>query len=133
MRTSFKSLRHAVDGLSHAFVTERNLRLFGVLYLLSLMLGIALQISLWEWQIVIVTGGIFLSFELINTALEHFTDAFDTHSQSVHSSAIKATKDIAAGASLMCAMAWATVLCFVFLPHLWAWWQLQSDVHMSEL
>lgn len=133
MHNSLKSLRHAVDGLSHAFVTERNLRLFGVLYLLSLMLGVALQISLWEWQIVIVTGGIFLSFELINTALEHFTDAFDTHSQSIHSSAIKATKDIAAGASLLCALAWAAVLCFIFLPHLWEWWSNQWSVHRSEL
>jgi len=67
---------------------------------------------------IIFSGGIFLSVELINTALERFTNAFDAHSQSIHSPAIKATKDIAAGASLVCAVAWGVILCMIFLPKL---------------
>lgn len=133
MRNYFKSLGHAFEGLFHAFLTERNLRLFGIFYLLSLMLGVTLRIALWEWQIVIFTGGVFLSIELLNTALEHFTDAFDAHSRSIHYSAIKATKDIAASASLVIGMAWGLVLCFIFIPHLWIWWLDQWGTNMSGM
>ncbi len=133
MRNYFKSLGHAFEGLFHAFITERNLRLFGILYLLSLMLGVTLRIALWEWQIVIFTGGVFLAIELINTALEHFTDAFDTHSKGIHFDAIKATKDIAASASLVIGVAWGLILCFIFVPHLWEWWIAQWASDMSTM
>lgn len=133
MQNYFKSLGHAVEGLFHAFLTERNLRLFGVFYLLSLMLSVTLRISLWEWQIVIFTGGVFLGIELINTALERFTDAFDTHSRGIHYSAIKATKDIAASASLVCGISWGLVLCFIFVPHLWDWWLAQWSTDITTM
>lgn len=118
MRPYISSLRYALEGLCHAFATERNLKLFGALYLLSLVLSATLSIDAADWQMVIFSGGIFLAVELINTALERFTDAFDRHSQSIHTSAIKATKDIAAAASLVCALAWAVILCMIVLPHL---------------
>ncbi len=116
MRHYYQSLRYSLEGLRHALVTERNLRLFVGLYALSLILGCLVTITIRDWEMIIFTGGIFLSVELINTALERFTDAFDAHSQSIHSSAIKATKDIAAGASLVCAVAWGVILCMIFLP-----------------
>lgn len=128
-----KSLRHAFDGLVHAFLTERNLRMFGWFYLMSLMLGVILRLSITEWAIVIFSGGMFLAVELVNTALEHFTDAFDTHSKGIHFSAIKATKDIAAAAALVCGGAWGILLCFLFVPHLWEWWMAQWEVNMSGM
>lgn len=122
MRGYLKSLGHALEGLAHAFVTERNFRLFTILYVISLLLGIFFGISIRDWEIVIFTGGIFLGFELLNTALEHFTDAFDSHSKSIHTSAIKATKDIAAAASLVCAIAWGIILIMIYLPYLVMLW-----------
>ncbi len=116
-----RSLRFALDGLWHALKTERNLKLFTFLYVLSLLISGALHISLLDWEIVIFTGGIFLAFELINTAIEHFTDAFDDHvkAQNDHkTAAIKATKDIAAGASLVCAVAWGVILLMIFVSNL---------------
>ena len=128
-----KSIGHAFDGLVHAFLTERNLRLFGWFYVISLMLGVILHISIAEWAIVIFSGGIFLAVELVNTALEHFTDAFDTHSKGIHYNAIKATKDIAAAASLVCGVAWGLMLCFLFVPHIWEWWLAQWDGNTSGM
>ena len=119
MRHYYRSLPYALDGIWQAFSTERNLKLFTALYAISLLISWILQIAPRDWEVVIFTGGIFLAFELLNTALERFTDAFDRHSQSIHTPAIKATKDIAAGASLICALAWGVILCIIFVPHLW--------------
>lgn len=116
MKAYFRSLLYSLQGLRHALATERNLRLFTALYVLSLIFGNLVKITARDWEFIIFTGGIFLAVELINTALERFTDAFDLHSQSIHSSAIKATKDIAAGASLVCAIVWIVILCMIFLP-----------------
>ena len=133
MRGYIKSLGHAFDGLVHAFLTERNLRLFGWFYVISLAFAVALHISLIEWGIVVFSGGMFLAIELVNTALEHFSDAFDTHSKSIYTPAIKATKDIAAAASLICGVAWGFLLCILFLPHLWEWWIAQWEVNMTGM
>lgn len=116
MQHYYRSLRFSLEGLFHALKTERNLKLFTALYVLSLIISTLLQLSVRDWEIVIFTGGVFLAVELLNTALERFTDAFDRHSQSIHSPAIKATKDIAAGASLVCAVAWIVILSMIFLP-----------------
>lgn len=118
MHFYIRSLRFAYAGLRHALATERNLRLFSCLYALSLVVAGILDVTLRDWEMAIFSGGIFLSVELINTALERFTDAFDAHSRSIHSSAIKATKDIAAGASLICALTWVAILCIIFLPNI---------------
>ena len=117
MRSYVQSLLYALAGLSHAFQTEKNLKLFTVLYVLSLAIAAGVQVRSRDWEVLIFGGGIFLSFELVNTALEHLTDAFDDHSKSTHAKAIKATKDIAAGASLVCAVAWGVITLMVFWPY----------------
>ena len=115
------SLRYALEGVWHAFTTERNFRLFAGLYALSLVLSWMWDVSIRDWQIVIFTGGIFLAVELVNTAVEHFSDAFVAHAKREndhHTAAIKATKDIAAAASLVCAIAWGAILLIIFWPHI---------------
>ena len=124
MRSYLNSLRYALEGFVQAFRTERNFKLFLALYLLSFVLGWLFGIGPRDWQILIFTGGIFLAVELINTALENFADAFDTHTKSQndqHTRAIKATKDIAAAASLVCAIAWGLILLIIFWPHISGW------------
>lgn len=121
MRPYIRSLGYALSGLWHAFTTERNLKLFLAFYILSLIIAEILSTTRLEWAIVIFTGGTFLAFELLNTSLEHFSDAFRDHTRShddSHDSAVKATKDIAAGASLLSLIAWGITLSFVYWPHL---------------
>lgn len=121
MSAYIKSLGYALEGLFHAFTTERNLKLFGMLYIISLAAGYVFKIDRRDWEFLFFAGGVFLTIELINTALEHFTDAFDTHSKNqndIHTHAIKCTKDIAAGASLVCLLAWGSVLAIIFWPHI---------------
>lgn len=115
-----KSFLYACDGITFALKTQRNLKVFTIAYLLSLLLGWFLQLQESEWPFVVFAGGMFLAVELVNTALEHLSDAFHDHSlkQDDHyHDSIKATKDIAAGASLVCAVIWLIVLALVFYPH----------------
>ncbi len=121
MRPYVQSLGFALNGLRHAFATERNLKLFGALYVLSWIIAAALKINRFEWTLVIFSGAVFLAIELINTALEHFSDAFDDHSKAqddIHEHAIRATKDIAAGGSLVVAVAWGMTLLLTYWPHI---------------
>ena len=121
MSPYLNSLRYALEGLQCAWKTERNFKLFVALYILSFLLGWFLGITARDWQVLIFTGSIFLAVELVNTALENFADAFDTHSKSQndhHTQAIKATKDIAAAASLVCAIAWGAILVIILVPRM---------------
>jgi diacylglycerol kinase len=120
-----KSLRYALEGLWHALTTERSLKLFVALYALSLIVSWLLHIHARDWEMVILSGGLFIAVELVNTALERFADAFYAHAKAqndLHTKAIKATKDIAAGASLVCAVGWIVILAMIYFPHVYLWW-----------
>ncbi len=120
MKQFVSSFLYALEGIAHALSTERNLKFFSIGYVGSLIIGWILQIDQGEWPFIVFAGGMFLAVELVNTALERLADAFHDHSlkQDDHyHESIKATKDIAAGASLVCAVVWVSVLILVFVPH----------------
>jgi diacylglycerol kinase len=120
MKQFVQSFFYAIEGIAHALKTERNLKIFTAGYILSLGIGLMLNLEQSEWPFIVFAGGMFLAIELVNTALERLADAFHDHSvkQDDHyHDSIKATKDIAAGASLVCAVVWVSVLILVFVPH----------------
>lgn len=115
------SIRYALAGQSHAFRTEFNLKLFLSAYVISLLGALPLRLDLTQWALLVFSGGMFLTVEMINTALERFTDAFDRHTKGqndIHFDAIKLTKDIAAGASLIAGGVWVLVLAILYLPNM---------------
>lgn len=121
MRNYARSFCFACNGFFHAVRTERNLKLFVAGYVGSILVSLVLQIDGFSWAFILFSGGTFLAIELLNTALEHFSDAFDSHSKKqddIHYAAIKATKDIAAAAALVSALAWVAVSLIVLLPPL---------------
>ena len=122
MHRYIRSLGYASEGFLHAMQTERNLRLFFLGVLCSLLLAAFFHIDTSDWIMVLVTGGTFLSVELLNTALERFTNAFYKHIEEAkdthkHHKAMKTTKDVAAAASLVTAIAWTAVMIIIFWPY----------------
>ena len=117
-----RSARHAYLGLREAMRTERNLQIFAFWYVAVLLLGIYLQLVWIEWIVILFAGGIFLSVELLNTALEWISDAFDDHLKAGHQSedflAVKMAKDVAAGASLVSLIMVIVILTIIFVPYL---------------
>lgn len=95
--TLVQSFRYAWCGIVTACTEERNIKIMFVIGVLSLILGWILQITYYDWCILILLNGGMIFSELINTAVE---TVVDLASPEIHPLA-KRAKDIAAGAGLV--------------------------------
>ena len=109
------SLKCALAGLRSAFRTESNLRWHGLFVLLSGLLALFLSFSVESWAILLVTWGLVVSAELLNTAIEKLADII----QPQHDERIRQVKDISAAAVLVTAIVAALVGLLLFVPPLW--------------
>lgn len=103
---------HAGQGLVLFIKEGIHARLMLVCWLLVAVAAWLLQISTTEWITIILSGGLVLSLEAINSALEY---AVDLASPQYHALAKKA-KDVAAGAVLLASFCAACVGLLIFVP-----------------
>ena len=92
----FKGFNYAFSGIISAIKTEPNIIIEMIIGIIALLLGVYLKISPLEFVIVILTVGLVISMELINTSIEY---TVDMAMPEVHPLA-KSAKDVAAGAVL---------------------------------
>lgn len=124
MRKTVKSLRYALAGVIHSLLTERNFPMFLACYTLILILAFYLGVTRMEWVALIITGGTFLSVELINTSIERLANSLNEERQKLSENidtGIKLTKDVAAGASFMGLLTVIAVSLIIFVPHFLPW------------
>jgi diacylglycerol kinase (ATP) len=114
IRSRIQSFRYALQGLLYALVTQHNFRIHVVATFAVVGLGLWWGISANDWRWIVVAIAIVLSAELINTAFEHLCDVVQPE---LHAS-VKAAKDVAAGAVLVCSLASAIIGAMVFWPYL---------------
>ena len=74
--------------------------------------GISFNISSIEWIAVFMCIGIVISFEMLNSALEHFCNLV----QPAYNPSIKKIKDIAAAAVLWVSLMSVVVAAIIFIP-----------------
>ncbi|MBQ3328425.1 MAG: diacylglycerol kinase family protein [Eggerthellaceae bacterium] len=110
------SFRTAGAGIVHALVTGRNFKIELGFAVAAIILGLALGISLVEWAVVCVCIGVVLGAECANTALETLVDLVSPE----YNELARITKDCAAGAVLINAIAALFVAAFIFLPKMLA-------------
>lgn len=111
-----RSIAFAVNGLGLLVRHEPNMRLhLGAAFVVTAA-GIWLGLSMTDWQWIILAIALVLMTEALNTAVEQTCNAV---SREFHP-AIKAAKDVAAGAVLISAGAAALIGAFVFVPHVMA-------------
>lgn len=93
----FRSFAHAWNGIRIMVKEESNVRIHLLLGMVATALGFLLNIEPYEWLSLLLTIGLVLVTEAVNTALERLADHVtpETHPQ------IKTVKDIAAGAVLI--------------------------------
>lgn len=106
------SFKFAADGIKEAFQSERNMKVHFLLMILVIILGLVLKLSLVEWAILIITIGLVLISEFINTSLEQIVDIVSPEKQEK----AKVAKDVAAAGVLVSAIIAALVGAFLFLP-----------------
>jgi diacylglycerol kinase len=108
--------RAAFSGLRRLVASERHFQLHLIAATGAIIMAALLGFSTLEWAILMVTIGLVLVAEGLNSAIER---AIDTTTPSFHPLA-KAAKDIAAGAVLIAATISVIVGILLYGPKLWA-------------
>lgn len=112
-----RSLGHAVTGLVEAVRLQRNAKIQLAIGGLAAIAGAVTGLDATRWAILVLTMGLVLAAEIMNTAVEA---AVDLTTSEIHPLARQA-KDAAAGAVLCAAMAAILVGLCLFGPPLWNW------------
>lgn len=113
-RKRLRSFAYAFNGIRLLIQNEPNAWIHCAAAISAVALGFVLQISRLEWITIVVVIGMVLAAEAVNSSIEALADLVSPE----YNEAIKRTKDLAAGAVLLVAIAAAVVGCIIFIPKL---------------
>ena len=102
----------AAKGLAESVRTQFNIRFHFVATVFAIGLAFYYNLNWVEWSIIVIAIAIVWVAEMLNTALEYFTDFVSPEYNYI----VGKVKDIGAGASLVAAIASLTVGMIIFLP-----------------
>lgn len=107
-----KSVGFAVKGAFKLITTEHSVMVQSALAVVLIIAGFVFDISREEWMMQILTFGLVLSIESLNTAVEKLADFIhpEFHDR------IGFIKDIAAGAVMFAALAAIAVGLLIYVP-----------------
>ena len=108
----FKSFTYAFNGIKTAIKTEQNFVVDLVFGVIAIILGFLLKIDKIEFIIIILTIGIAIMAELVNTAIEY---TVDMAMPEIHPLA-KAAKDLSSGAVLIMDFVILIIGIIIYLP-----------------
>ena len=112
LKKFFNSFTYPVKGLKYAYRNEQNLAFDVGMALIVTIFGFIFKISGSEWIVLVLTIGLVISCELINTAIEATVDLV---TQEYHPLA-KVAKDTSAAAVFVFAIISVIVGLIIFLP-----------------
>ena len=107
-----KSFGYAFQGLFSLIRYEPNAQIHFFAAIIAIVLGFIFSITRIEWCFIIFAIGLVIAAEAFNTVIEKLVD----HLFPEYHYTAKITKDIAAGAVLICAIAALIVGIVIFLP-----------------
>lgn len=117
LRKFLKGFVFAFEGVRYAFETQLNLRFHLLFAILVILFGFFLQVSNFEWLILIFCIGLVIILELINTSIESLTDLA---AQKKEHKLAKIAKDTSAAAVLIGAFTSAIVGFIIFIPKIFS-------------
>ncbi|SDP55752.1 diacylglycerol kinase family protein [Halobacillus aidingensis] len=106
--------RFAWNGIKEVYESERNFRIHLSVALLVIIAALVFGLSKWEWITILLTVGMVLSLEMVNTAMERLLDFYHPE----HHPIIGSIKDITAGAVLIASIGAVIIGIIIFLPKL---------------
>lgn len=116
MRKFFKSFYFAGRGIIVSVREQFNLRIQIAITTAVVTLGIYFQITTKEWALIILSIGLVLGFELMNTAIENLVDLVTVERKPLAGK----IKDIAAGAVLIVSISALIIGWLIFKPYFFA-------------
>jgi len=110
----FKSVKYAFKGAVLLLKTEASIQVQFVLGIVMTFAGFYFDISTTEWIFQILSIGIIMSIEGLNTAVEKIADF--VHPE--HHKKIGVIKDVSAGAVFISAVTAVIIGCIIYIPKL---------------
>jgi diacylglycerol kinase len=114
IQNRYRSFRAALRGFGWLILGERHFQLHLVAAVAAILLGLILGLTILEWAILVLTIGLVLVAEGINTAIEHTIDLTVRQIDPL----ARTAKDIGAAAVLIAAVISVVIGCLLFLPRL---------------
>jgi len=112
LKKFFHSFTYPIKGLKYAYRNEQNLTFDVGMAALVTIFGFIFKLNKYEWAILVLTIGLVISCELINTAIEATVDLV---TEEYHPLA-KVAKDTSAAAVFIFAIVAIIVGLIIFLP-----------------
>lgn len=111
-RKRLLSFKFAFNGIRLLIRNEHNAWIHSFATVCVLIAGFCFDLNKTEWIAVIFAIGSVFAAEAVNSSIEALSDLVSP----TYNTAIKRTKDLAAGAVLIMAIAAAAVGCLIFIP-----------------
>lgn len=96
-KTLYHSFKNALNGFRQAAISEKNMRIHVGAAFIVVLVAVILKVDSVRWAVLILTIGLVLVSELLNTSIEKLTDMVTNE----YSEEAKKVKDIAATAVLI--------------------------------
>jgi len=112
-RRQAKSFKYAFDGLLHTLLNEPNFRVQLVIAVAVVYFGFKYGISKIEWGLLVISMGLLLTAEMINTVVENFIDVL----MKDRDNGAKIIKDVSAGFVLIAAIVTLILALLIFGEH----------------
>lgn len=110
-KTFFSATKNALNGIIHAFKTEKNLRIDYLIGVLVLFVSLFFDFTKTELICLVITIGFVIFAEMINSTVEYIVNLITTE----YDLNAKAAKDIAAGGVLMASIIAVIVAYLLFV------------------
>ena len=107
------SFKYAFNGINYVFQTSRNFKIQLIFALISLIFGFLLQISKFNYLLLIATIMSVLILEILNTSIESIIDLVVREQ---FNNLAKISKDTSAGAVLLASINSVIVALYIFIP-----------------
>ena len=118
-KSKYKGIKHYVystkfslEGLLYAYKNEKSLWMHAFCSIIAIVLGIIFKISLVQWSMILISLGIILALELLNTAIEAVVDMITLEYHPL----AKIAKDCGSAATFIGVLISLIISGFVFIP-----------------
>ena len=108
------SVKYAASGILHILSNEINFRIQLVIAAVTVFFGIYFKISNVEWALLVVSLGMLLTAEMVNTVVEELMD----HMFKEYHDVAKIIKDLSAGFVLVTACVTLLIIILLFGPYI---------------
>lgn len=109
-----RTFKFSYDGLKYAYKNEQSMLTHLFLSIITVIVGLILGITLYEWLIITISLTVVLAFELINTAIEAAVDLITLEINPL----AKIAKDCGSAATGITSVIALIIILVIFIPYI---------------